>query len=267
MADARWQPSPLIRASFVLHGLAAAALMVFPAHWRWSLAAVIANHVLLTLLGLWPRSRWLGRNITRLPAAAAVRNHVAITIDDGPDPEVTPLVLDILARHQARVTFFCIGEKAARHPALCRDMVQRGHAVENHTQHHSHRFAFSGNGGFARELQAAQDTLTAITGRRPRFFRAPAGLRNPLLDPVLSRLGLRLVSWTRRGFDTRVANADAVGRRLTHGLQAGDILLLHDGNSARTASGTPVILGVLPMLLERCAASGLHCVTLHDAID
>jgi peptidoglycan-N-acetylglucosamine deacetylase len=264
--DTRWQPSRLIRASFVLHGLAAAALMVFPAHWRWTLIAVVANHALLTLLGLWPRSRWLGPNITRLPAAAVAQNQVAITIDDGPDPAVTPQVLDILETYHARATFFCIGEKAARHPALCRDIVQRGHAIENHSQHHGYGFAFSGIGGFAREIQAAQDTLTGITGRRPRFFRAPAGLRNPLLDPALSRLGLRLVAWTRRGFDTRSADAAAVCRRLTRALQAGDILLLHDGNSARTPAGTPVILSVLPLVLERCAASGLHCVTLHDAL-
>lgn len=267
MTDMRWRPSRLIRISVVLHVLAAAAAWAFPAQWPWALGGVIINQVLLTLLGLWPRSGWLGPNITHLPAAAAARNHIALTIDDGPDPAVTPQVLDLLERHQARATFFCIGDKAARHPALCRDIARRGHDIENHTQHHSHGFAFSGIGGFAREIQAAQDTLTEITGRSPRFFRAPAGLRNPLLDPVLCRLGLRLVTWTRRGFDTRGTDADTVSRRLTRGLQAGDILLLHDGNSARTAAGTPVILGVLPVILERCAASGLNCVTLSEAIE
>ena len=117
-----------------------------------------------------------------------------------------------------------------------------------------------------REIQTAQDTLTALTGRTPVFFRAPAGIRNPFLDPVLARLGLRLVAWTRRGFDTRSADPATVSRRLTSGIQPGAILLLHDGNSARSASGVPVIVAVLPALLDAVAAAGLRLVTLADAL-
>ena len=116
-----------------------------------------------------------------------------------------------------------------------------------------------------RELQLAQETLTAITGVRPRFVRAPAGLRNPLLDPVLPGLGLRLASWTRRGFDTLTTDPDLLLARLLKNLAAGDILLLHDGNAARTRGGEPIILAVLPVLLERIAAAGLTPVTLPEA--
>jgi len=227
---------------------------------------ILANHGLLTLIGLWPRSQWLGRNWTRLPATAAAQNLIALTIDDGPDPEVTPQVLEILERHGAKATFFCIGEKAARYPELCRDIVRRGHAVENHTQHHSHYFAFLGPGGLAHELQTAQTTIAAITGRTPLFFRAPAGIRSPLLDPVLAEVGLQLVAWTRRGFDTRVAQPTVVERRLMRDMKAGAILLLHDGNSARSASGVPVIVAVLPALLTAAAAAGLRTVTLAEAL-
>ena len=95
--------------------------------------------------------------------------------------------------------------------------------------------------------------------------RAPAGLRNPFLDPVLHRLDLRLVSWTRRGFDTRDGDAARVTRRLTRGLAAGDILLVHDAGAATGRDGRPVVLGVLPPLLEAVAAAGLRCVTLPQA--
>jgi peptidoglycan/xylan/chitin deacetylase (PgdA/CDA1 family) len=105
-----------------------------------------------------------------------------------------------------------------------------------------------------------------VTGSAPQFFRAPAGLRNPFLDPVLVRLKLRLASWTRRGFDTVSADADAVMRRLASPLQAGDILLLHDGHAARTRSGRPVILEVLPRLLETLSARQLKSVTLRSAL-
>lgn len=255
----------LIRITLALHAALLALLVTDPHAWRWVLAAVFANHVVLALAGLWPRSSWLGPNWTRLPRAAALRGEIALTIDDGPDPEMTPQVLDLLDRYGIQATFFCIGERAARHPALCRHIVERGHAVENHSQRHRWYFSLLGLASLAREIQAAQETLTAITGRRPQFFRAPAGLRNPFLDPVLVRFGLTLATWSRRGFDTRAGDAALVGRRLLRNLKPGAILLLHDGNCARSASGTPVIIEVLPMLFDAAARAGLHFVTLSAA--
>ncbi|MDO8292769.1 MAG: polysaccharide deacetylase family protein [Gallionella sp.] len=266
MRSAHWQPTPLIRATLVLHVLALAAVVAAPAQWRWVLGAVLANHALLVLLGLWPRSHWLGPNWTRLPAAATARNEIALTIDDGPDPVVTPQVLELLDRYAAQATFFCIGEKAARHPDLCREILRRGHAVENHSQHHRHYFSLLGRSGITRELQAAQDTLTAITGQHPLFFRAPAGLRNPFLDPALARLGLRLASWSARGFDTRIGDGERVKNKLLRGLRAGAILLLHDGNAAHTPSGIPVILEVLPAVLAAARTANLRLVTLRHAL-
>lgn len=265
MFNSAWQPTLLIRASFALHGLALLTVIAAPAQWRWALDAVIVNHLLLTAVGLWPRSNWLGPNWTRLPATAAARHEIALTIDDGPDPLVTPQVLDILDRYGVHATFFCVGEKAAHYPDLCREIVRRGHAVENHSQHHHHTFSMLGPRGFRRELEAAQHTLSQITGQRPVFFRAPAGLRNPFLDPVLARLGLTLASWSARGFDTRIGDAERVKHALLHGLRGGAILLLHDGNAARTPEGTPVILDVLPAVLESAAAAGLRFVRLWDA--
>jgi peptidoglycan/xylan/chitin deacetylase (PgdA/CDA1 family) len=191
---------------------------------------------------------------------------VAITIDDGPDPEVTPQVLSQLADYRAHATFFCVGERVERYADLARDIVNRGHAIENHSQRHRHNFSLMGPSGMSAEISRGQDSILRVTGSSPRFFRAPAGLRNPFLDPVLTRLHLRLVSWTRRGFDTVNPNADAVYRRLTNGLQGGDILLLHDGNAARSRSGKPVILEVLPQLLDAMALKQLRPVTLRSAI-
>ncbi len=266
MRNSRWQPTPLIRASIALHLLALIVVVAEPGQWRWALGAVLGNHVLITLVGLWPRSHWLGPNWTQLPAVAAAKNNIALTIDDGPDPVVTPRVLDMLDRYAAQATFFCVGAKAARYPDLCREIVRRGHAVENHSQHHRHHFALMGYSGVMRELQAAQETLTTITGQRPLFFRAPAGLRNPFLDPVLARLGLRLASWSVRGFDTRTGDVERVTSRLLRGLRAGAIFLVHDGNAARTQGGIPVILEVLPAVLAAARAADLRFVTLRQAL-
>ena len=259
---AGWRAPRFVKASVAWHVGAGLVVAAQPSLWPWALGAVAGNHALLTATGLWPRSTWLGQNMLRLPAAAAQRREIALTVDDGPDPDVTPTVLDLLDAHGARATFFCIAERARAHPELCREIVRRGHSVQNHSQRHSHRFALLGPAGFAREIGAAQQTLAGITGQVPRYFRAPAGLRNPLLAPVLQRMNLELVSWTRRGYDTVQRRPATVLARLTTKLAAGDILLLHDGNAARSSDGRAVVLGVLPGLLQAIAQLRLRTVTL-----
>lgn len=264
MTDARtprWRPTPLVQGSLGLHAVAAAGLLT-PA-WPWSVGALVADHALVAFAGLWPRSTWLGPNLTHLPRHLP---QVAITIDDGPDPEVTPAALDLLDAHQAVATFFCIGAHVQRHPALAREIVKRGHAIGNHSQHHRHHFSLMGPGQIRREISEAQDSIAQATGVAPAWFRAPAGLRNVFLDPVLHALGLRLASWTRRGFDTRTGEATLVLRRLTRGLAAGDILLLHDHHAARTPGGHAVLLEVLPALLQTLRAQGLQTVRLEPPL-
>lgn len=261
-----WRPSPAIWASVGWHGAAGALVALSPAAWPWALGAVAANHLLLTAAGLWPRSTLLGPNVNRLPPCAIARGQIALTFDDGPDPEVTPRVLDLLDTAGARASFFCIGRRARAHPALVRQIVARGHRVENHGDAHSKAFAAYGYGRMRADIEAAQNALADLTGQRPRFFRPLGGLRSPLLDPVLARLDLRLASWTRRGFDSVHRDPQRVYRRLVRGLAAGDVLLLHDGFAARTERGEPVSLAVLPQLLAAMRASGLQSVTLADAV-
>ena len=263
---ARWRPSPLVSASLGLHAGALALLVARPSAWPWAVGAILADQALLAAIGLIPRSTLLGPNWTRLPAGAIDRREVAITVDDGPDPRITPRVLDLLDERGAKATFFCIGERVQRHAELAREMVRRGHSVENHSQRHLSHFSLLGPRGLVAEIERAQDTIGITTGQHPWFFRAPAGLRSPFLDPVLSRLGLRLASWTRRGFDTVSVRAEAVLGKLTRGLGPGDILLLHDGHAALTGNGVPIVLEVLPRLLDSIAAAALTPVTLRAAL-
>ena len=264
---AAWRPSSLLVASAAVHLGAVAALIARPRAWPWSLSALLADHVVLAAAGLWPRSQLLGANWTRLPQRGGLApGGVALTIDDGPDPDITPRVLELLESHGARATFFCIGERVLHYPDLAQEIVRRGHLIENHSQRHRHNFSLLGPGAMMSEVLQAQESIHRVTGSRPQFFRAPAGLRNPFLDPVLVRLKLRLVSWTRRGFDTVSADTEAVFRRLANPLQAGDILLLHDGHAARTRRGQAVILEVLPRLLEALKARGLKSLTLRSAL-
>jgi peptidoglycan/xylan/chitin deacetylase (PgdA/CDA1 family) len=250
-----------------LHAGGAAAVAALPELWAPIVAGLAANHAVLFTASLLPRSQLIGRNLVRLPAAAGRRGEVAITFDDGPDREVTPRVLDLLDARGARASFFCVGERAATSPALVREIVRRGHSVENHSHRHSTGFGWYGPWRLARELGGAQRALADAAGVAPRFFRAPFGTRNPLLDRALAQLGLTLVSWTRRGYDTVDADAPRVLRRLVNGLGAGDVLLLHDGLTVRERRGEPTVLAVLPRLLERLADRGLKAVSLRSACD
>jgi peptidoglycan/xylan/chitin deacetylase (PgdA/CDA1 family) len=264
----RWPQSSypaMLTATAAWHVFVLGGWLLAPAAWRWWLAAIFVNHAIFTVTGLLPRTSLLGPNWTRLPAGTRNANAIALTIDDGPDPAVTPQVLDLLDAFDVRATFFCIGANVQRYPALAREIVARGHALENHSQVHMHTFSVTLAGALTREIEAAQRTLEQVSGERPMFFRAPAGLRNIFLEPVLRKLDLRLAAWTRRGYDTRERDPQVVARRLLDGLAARDILLLHDGNAALTVEGTPLILAVLPRVIEAARRQQLRFVTLREA--
>jgi peptidoglycan-N-acetylglucosamine deacetylase len=259
-APRRWRPSALVAGSLGVHAAAALALAAAPRLWPWLAGALLADHVALAAAGLSPRSALLGTNLTRLPAAAAGRGEVALTFDDGPDPDSTPRVLDLLDAAGARATFFCIGRRVAARPELAAEIARRGHRVENHTWSHPHAFALYPPGAQRREILRAQQAIAGAAGRPPELFRAPAGFRNPFLDRELDRAGLRLASWTRRGYDALGGDPGTVRRRLLHGLGAGDVLLLHDGTTV--PGRRPVAAEVLPGLLDEIRARGLCPVPL-----
>jgi peptidoglycan/xylan/chitin deacetylase (PgdA/CDA1 family) len=249
-----------------LHGAFVIGLILRPATWPWLLAAIIVNHLLLGVIGLWPRSSLLGANLSSLPTCCEQKGYVALTFDDGPDPDVTPSVLEVLDRYGAKATFFCVAQRAASYPDLVREIVLRGHSVENHSDRHPLAFAFYGPLTLYREVTNAQRTLSEVAESVPRFFRAPFGLRNPFLDPVLAWTNLRYVSWTRRGFD-RVSGPDKVLARLTRRLSAGDILVLHDCGSHLRSVDQPIVLHVLPRLLDHIAHRSLRPVSLPMAFN
>jgi peptidoglycan-N-acetylglucosamine deacetylase len=260
-----WQPTPFVKASFALHAVSAIAVGTAPLTWPWALAAVAANQALIGGAVMWPRSTWIGENIRRLPAASVAKNEIALTFDDGPDPEITPRVLDLLDQFQQKASFYAVGERAKQHSNVIQEIVARGHAVENHSHRHTNSFAFYPSSRLHRELDAAQQAIADASGSLPRFFRAPMGFRTPFLDPVIARLGLHYNSWTRRGFDSTAKTPAPVLRRLTAHLQAGDILLLHDGSMLRTRRERPIVLDILPDLLKTISDRGLKSVTLRHA--
>src|SRR3954453_21953979 len=262
MAEDRrpYRPSPLLLGSLALHAAGIAAVAADPRRWRTVAGLLVADPLALAAVSLWPRSQALGPNLLRLPAAAARPGEVALTFDDGPDPRVTPRVPDLLADAGMKATFCAIGRRARAHPHLTAEIARRGHRVENHTNTHPHLFACYPAPLLRREVEGAQEAIAAATGRRPRLFRAPAGLRNPLLEWGLHPAGLPLVTWTRRGFDAVDPSPAAIARRLLGGLAPGDVLLLHHGRAP--GGGHPVVLEALPRVLDALAARGLRSIVI-----
>jgi peptidoglycan/xylan/chitin deacetylase (PgdA/CDA1 family) len=192
----------------------------------------------------------------RLPAG---NDGVALTFDDGPHPERTPAVLDLLARHGQRATFFVIGENVRRHPALVRRILSEGHAIGLHSDRHSWWFNCWPPGRVRRDLERCAASIADATGQPPpRLFRPPVGLKNPMVGFVVGRLGLRTVTWSCRGLDTGRAQAAEVTARLARGLRPRAILALHDGAEPdRPRPGTlcpDALADVLPLM----AAHGLR---------
>ncbi len=186
----------------------------------------------------------------------AARREVWLTIDDGPDPEDTPRILALLASHGARATFFVIGDKAARQPALIGAIVAAGHEVAHHTQTHpAASFWLASPARMRRELDAGLNTLRSV-GVTPTRFRPPAGIKNLWLAPALRARELACVGWSARGLERRPGDAEAVADRVLRNLAPGAVLLLHEGPRVPA----PIRVLAIRRVLERLDELGYRCV-------
>lgn len=215
--------------------------------WLWlsaSLMAVTAG-ILFSILN--PSCQWLGPVET-----GAAPEEILITIDDGPDPHDTPRLLDLLDAYQTRAVFFVIGEKVLQHPGLAREILRRGHELGNHTQTHPQAsFWALGPERTRKEIVACQDTIQAVTGFTPRWFRAPVGHRNPSTHPFAAVCGLQVMAWNRRGYDAVTADAQKVISRIVPAMRKGDIVLLHEATLVAAEVLEAVLAERLRLLSER----------------
>jgi peptidoglycan/xylan/chitin deacetylase (PgdA/CDA1 family) len=167
---------------------------------------------------------------------------ILITIDDGPDPHDTPILLDLLDRYQTKAVFFMIGEKVAQFPELAREVLRRGHEIGNHTMTHPQAsFWAAGPMRTRREIESCQQIIEQVTGVKPRWFRAPVGHRNLFTHPITSELGLRVMGWNRRCYDALEKDPSKALKRIAQHLSGGDIVLLHEATPIASA----VVAGVL----------------------
>jgi len=215
--------------------------------------AILAWQVFYVNAGLWVPTLY------RAPKPVAA---VAITFDDGPDPEFTPRVLEILKLKGVPATFFVIGLRARSRPDLLVQIDAAGHLVGNHTDRHGPGFHFQLWQALRRDLAACSATVRTAIGKEPVFFRSPQGFKNPALGDVVREMGLKVVGWQARGFDSIEHDADKIVRRIASHIRPGGIVQMHDGSSLAGPKSRQAMLAALPRVIDEVRASGLTFVPL-----
>jgi len=207
-----------------------------------------------------PASQLFGWTLRRLDDAKCM----AITFDDGPNPTVTPGVLELLDRHNATASFFLIGQRVRRFPGLAREIAERGHTIGNHTETHP-SLTFLPPGRIEQELERCDDAILAATGKKTRWMRPPFGYRSPLLDSIVRRRGgAGVAMWNVAARDWRTHSPEPVIRRLRRA-RGGDIVLLHDGDHRALEGKRGHVLPALEYWLPRWRDAGIQFVNLDEA--
>ena len=209
--------------------------------------------------GTWHRNSWIfGPVLNHLPTA-----DVSITFDDGPNPNATPIILDVLKREGVKATFFVLGRHADRWPALVKRMADEGHQLGNHG--YFHRKLHRRTPGYVRDdLTRGAEAIERASGARPRVFRAPHGFRNPWVTPIARSLGERTIGWSLGVWDSARPGADEIVRRALDGMRAGSILLLHDGDGYDADGDRMQTAAALPGIIAGLRSRGFHFAVLPD---
>ncbi|NDD31311.1 MAG: polysaccharide deacetylase family protein [Proteobacteria bacterium] len=228
------------------------------------------------LFGLWlmyfiPRYQTMGlgdpqgtiREV-RFPFKAA-----SLTFDDGPSPEWTPKILDVLDRHRVKATFFLVGEAVERHPEVAAEIARRGHSIGSHS--HSHRpLPLLDARSLCEEIDRAADAIEKATGKRPQYFRPPWGFFNRRVLIELRARGYLTVLWTRSSQDWRNPGPEVVEALGAADPKLGDIILLHDGGNypsktPPTTSRADTVEGV-DRIIRRLERSGFQCRSMDEMV-
>jgi peptidoglycan-N-acetylglucosamine deacetylase len=202
-----------------------------------------------------------GRPITRLRARDRA---VALTFDDGPNPDATPAILDALAARGAKATFFILGRHAERWPDLVARVAREGHSIGNHGYYHR-KLHFKSPAYVRDDLRLGTEQIEAATGRRPGLFRAPHGFRSPWVTPIARSLGQRTVGWSLGVWDSDRPGVDAIAERTIGGARAGSILLLHDGDGYDPGGDRMQTARAVPIIVDRLLEQGFRFSLLDAA--
>ena len=193
----------------------------------------LAYMSILALGSIFIQFNFYFRSLNRAPTTQKI---IALTFDDGPDPEISPIILELLVKYNMKATFFCVGKKIADNVNLLQKIDESGHLIGNHSFSHSNYFSLSSSKKIKLELDKTTELITKSIGKKPRLFRPPFGVSNPSIATALKKTGLVSVGWSLRSLDT-VSSSEKVLRKLKRKLKSGDVILFHDNRK-----NTPEIL-------------------------
>jgi peptidoglycan/xylan/chitin deacetylase (PgdA/CDA1 family) len=249
--------------------------------WEIATTAVVLGGAGIAAYGaVIPHSQLFGPTVCSTSAA----RKLAITFDDGPNPAITPKLLDLLDRYKAKSTFFPVGKFVRACPSLVKETALRGHLIGNHTETHPY-LLFCGPAETAEELQRCSEAIGEVLLERPRWFRPPFGFRSPWLGHIVQQFGMRTVMWTLIPGDWRVkpvgwltAKMSPIAAHAHENLrkdkgpgdqakmarQGGDVICLHDGNFRELNGDRMHTVKALEYWLPRWRDLGLEFVTIAD---
>jgi peptidoglycan/xylan/chitin deacetylase (PgdA/CDA1 family) len=194
------------------------------------------------------------------------RPRVALTFDDGPDPEVTPTILDALESAGARATFFVIGRHLAQHRDIARRALREGHELGNHSWMHSHLQNFYGTDQHQSDMERSTRLIQELSGADAEpLYRAPVGLKSPPLARVAHARKLKVIAWSLHSRDTLARDHEATATRVLSRITPGDIVLMHDGHT-RAGQHRRLAAAALPLILRGLRERGLSCVTVSELL-
>jgi|SRR6056297_554440 len=245
--------------SIFIIGLSVLVALSFFLSFRWYVFGLfVLTWFLLTLFGSF-FIQWNYHLVSLHSIRSTSKNQVAITFDDGPNPQFTPLVLGLLKKYNAKATFFCIGKHIEKYPELFKQIIREGHTVGNHTFSHANTFGFFGTDKVIDELSNTIDIVKKLTGLNMKFYRPAFGVTNPSIAEAVKKLGLTSIGWNVRSLDTTPRNEKMILKRITTKTKKGDIVLLHD-TSAKS-------IAVLERLLLFLEEKNLKSVTVDQLLE
>jgi len=226
-------------------------------------AVAVTAGLTLTYAALSPGSQLFGHTIV----AGNDPNEVALTYDDGPNDLATEALLDILAQHNARATFFMIGRFVRQRPEIVRRVHAAGHLIGNHTDTHPW-LSFLSSRAIREELRACNQALEDAIGAPIHYLRPPHGARRPAVFRAAEELGLKIVQWNAMAYDWQPIPPDRIVTNVTRGLDrararhTGANILLHDGHQQGIGANRSATIQATAILLDRFAHEGTRIVTV-----
>ena len=226
-------------------------------------AAVVGALIAAGYQSMAPTGQWYGRTFTGL---ARGTRQIALTYDDGPNDPHTMHLLDVLARHNVKATFFCVGRYVQQRPDIVREVFNAGHIVGNHTFNHP-LLTLKSAAEIRSELTDCRAALQDAIGDHSNLFRPPFGGRRPAVLRVVRELGLQPVMWNVTGYDWNAPPAPDIEKKCARQIRGGDVILLHDGGHKQMGADRSQTVIATDHLIQRYKAEGYQFVTIQQMME